>query len=432
MRERQLGALAVCLVASALNAGSAFAQAQGRVVSTVIDEHGDPLPGVVVTATTMRTTMAGGECVTGANGRCAIALIDATMTYDFVLVKRGFQRLAVSLKIVFGTTDRRTFQLASEGSSAESRVLVSAEDRLAMGETRLGVLKLVEAIEAERSGDLEAAIAGLRDAVRLQPDLAAAHTRRASVALRLGLDEEAAAAALRAVDLDPASAEALLLRFEACRRLGDGTGASEAIAAMRVRGSLADAVAVVFNEAVDALNSDDLSRAEKGFLTVLELDPELDEAWAAVTDIAARQGRWREAAARADVVLRSRPDHVRALKIRYVALRELGEETAAGEALLAVAAADAAWAGPELFSRASGLYNAGRVAEAREAVTELLGLAPDYPPAHYLLGLCFDREGQPEAARRHLERYLELAPEGADAVSARRLVTILERSLPGT
>jgi tetratricopeptide (TPR) repeat protein len=432
MRDRRLGARAVGVVIAALSAGTAFAQAQGRVVSTVLDERGSPLPAVRITATTKRTAMAGGECLTGADGRCTIALIDATMTYDFVLMKQGFQRLEVSLKIVFGTTDTRTFQLASEGSGAESRVVVSAEDRLSMGETRLGVLKLVEAIEAERVGDLESALVGLRDAVRLQPDLAAAHARLASVALRLGLAEEAASAAKRAVDLDPASAAALLLRFEACRRLGDEDGAAETIAAMRARGSLADAVAVVFNEAVDALNRDDLRSAETSFVAALELDPDLDDASLALTDIAARQGRWREAAARADDVLRSRPGHIRALKIRYVARRELGEADAAREALLAVAAVDPEWAAPDLFNRGSNLYNAGRVAEAKVAVTELLGLVPDYAAAHYLLALCYDREGDRSAARKHLERYLELAPDGADAASARRLVAILEGSTPGS
>ncbi len=416
----------VSLILVACWSGTAFAQAQGRVVSTVLDERGTPLPSVKISATTKRTAMAGGECVTGADGRCTIALIDATMTYDFVLVKEGFQRLAVSLKIVFGTTDKRTFVLASDGSGSESRVVVSNEDRLSMHQTRLGVLKLVEALEAERAGDLESALAGLRDAVRLQPDLAAAHTRLASVALRLGLDEEAAEAAERAIALDPASAEAFLLRFESCRGLGDEDGAAEVIEAMRARGSLADAVAVVFNDAVDALHRNDLVRAESGFLTALELDPGLVNATIALTDIAARQGRWQEAARRAEEVLRSQSDHIGALKTRCVALRELGDDERALGALRAVAAADPEWAAPDLFNRASDLYNAGRIADAKIALAELLSLVPDHPASHYLLALCSDREGRTGTAVQHLRRYLELDPAGADASSARSLLAILE------
>ena len=59
-------AWAVSLILVACGSGTAFAQAQGRVVSTVLDERGAPLPGVQISATTKRTAMAGGECVTGA------------------------------------------------------------------------------------------------------------------------------------------------------------------------------------------------------------------------------------------------------------------------------------------------------------------------------------------------------------------------------
>ncbi len=51
--------------------------------------------------------------------------------------------------------------------------------------------------------------------------------------------------------------------------------------------------------------------------------------------------------------------------------------------------------------------------KARRHLETVLRQKPDEPEAHYLMGLLMrDEVGDPTAAHRHFERYLELAPEG--------------------
>ena len=59
----------------------------------------------------------------------------------------------------------------------------------------------------------------------------------------------------------------------------------------------------------------------------------------------------------------------------------------------------------------------------------MLELLPDYPPAHYLFGLCYDRERDLERARSHLEKYLTLDPNGAEADEARHLLISMSQKL---
>jgi tetratricopeptide (TPR) repeat protein len=130
----------------------------------------------------------------------------------------------------------------------------------------------------------------------------------------------------------------------------------------------------------------------------------------------------------AEQVLQRDPDNLKQLKERYVGLRELGD-AAASQALQVVTAADPGWAAPEVYNHTSQLYSNGQVEAARVALRQLLDLLPDYPPAHYLIGLCYDRERDLDSARSHLVRFLELDPQSDEAEAARLILTSRDYSL---
>ncbi|MFN2432730.1 MAG: tetratricopeptide repeat protein, partial [Gemmatimonadota bacterium] len=67
-----------------------------------------------------------------------------------------------------------------------------------------------------------------------------------------------------------------------------------------------------------------------------------------------------------------------------------------------------------LYELADVLRAAGRVDEAEEAYRRILTINPDWPRAHYGLGMAFAARGEPAAARRELGRFLELW-SGADS-----------------
>jgi tetratricopeptide (TPR) repeat protein len=406
--------------------GFSYAQAQARMVFAVFDELGEALPDVGISATTRQTALAGGDCMTGSHGRCTIGFVDATMIYDMVLAKEGYQELRVIFKpVITDITTERKFLLAAHGSGVESGQLGRDEDPANLQPGQQGVVRYNQAYEAERSGDLEAALSLAQRAFNLDPDLVPARILQARVALRLGKYGEASNAAAAATTIDPTAYEAHHIRHEACRQLGDDACISEAAAGLKAAGSLAEVAARAFNQAIEDYNQGNLTLAEDGFRQAVRLDPDLVEAYAALTGIYSQQERWQQAVAMAEQVLQRDPDNLKHLKIRYLGLRALGD-AAAGKALQSMAAADPQWAAPELYNNASQLYNDDQVEAAKAALNDLLALLPDYPPAHYLLGLCYDRERDGQRTRSHLERYLELDPNGAEADMARELLTSLD------
>jgi tetratricopeptide (TPR) repeat protein len=425
--------LRVCVTSLVLmlaGVGISLPQALSRIEFKVFDEVGEPLSGVKLSATTRQTELAGGECMTGAGGRCTIGFVDATMIYDLVLVKEGYQELRVVFKpVIDNITVGRRFMLAAHGSGVVSGQLGRDEDPANLQRGNRGTLRYNQAYDAELAGELEAALDLAAQAVRLDPGLAPARVLLARVALRLGRFDEASKRAAAAIDIDPTAYEAHHIRYEACRQLGDDTCLKEAAAGLKEAGTLTEVASNAFNQAIDAFNQGNLTVAEDGFRQAVRLDPEMVPAYAALAGIYIQQQRWQQAIAMAEQVLRRDPSNLKHHKVRYMGLRALGDTAAADTVLQELAVGDPQWAAPELYNSASQLYNNDQVEAARAALDSLLVLLPEYPPAHYLLGLCYDREGDLERARIHLEQYLILDPNGAEADVARPLLISMSQKL---
>jgi tetratricopeptide (TPR) repeat protein len=84
---------------------------------------------------------------------------------------------------------------------------------------------LDEAIDAEEDGDLDRALALLDPALALDSVISEGWTRRASILLQLGRQEEALPSADRALAADPEDAWARNCRGDALRALGLGRDA---------------------------------------------------------------------------------------------------------------------------------------------------------------------------------------------------------------
>jgi tetratricopeptide (TPR) repeat protein len=283
-----------------------------------------------------------------------------------------------------------------------------------------------EGVEAQQAGDLEGAMAMFREAAEIDPEFAPAFTGIATVAVEQGNFEEAAAAAERAVTLDPESYRALQVRYDAYRNLGDDSKAAAAAKALKQAGDISEATARTFKEAVEAYKAGDPEVAKARFRQALDLEPELVAAYSNLAQIYMREGDAAQAAAMADEVLRRRPDDVPALKVRYEALHEMGDDDAAKSALEAVAAADPTWVATVLFDHAQELFNANRIEEAGIIVEQILTVRPDHAGSLYLAGLCSNSAGDTAAAKAHLEHFLEVAPDSEMAPVAREILTYLQ------
>ncbi|MBD3853439.1 MAG: tetratricopeptide repeat protein, partial [Acidobacteria bacterium] len=111
-----------------------------------------------------------------------------------------------------------------------------------------------------------------------------------------------------------------------------------------------------------------------------------------------------------------------ALKIRYDAMRSLGDTAGARQALEALIRADPQWASTDLFNHAVELYNSDQMADAANALEKVVEAQPDDAKALFLLGMARYNLGDSEDAKKHLARFLELAPDDPDAALAKEML----------
>lgn len=80
----------------------------------------------------------------------------------------------------------------------------------------------------------------------------------------------------------------------------------------------------------------------------------------------------------------------------------------------------------EPYDRGIKLYNAGDLAGAREQFKKVLEIDAKHARAHYYLGLCLISTEENSAAKQHLRRFLELAPDDPEAQSAKQMLEFLD------
>jgi tetratricopeptide (TPR) repeat protein len=78
-----------------------------------------------------------------------------------------------------------------------------------------------------------------------------------------------------------------------------------------------------------------------------------------------------------------------------------------------------------LYNEAAGALNKLDDDTARPLLERCLAVDPEYPPCHFEYGMLLLRSGDMEGAKRHLELYLEHAPDGRDAETARETIKYL-------
>lgn len=406
---------ALSLLAAALPLGAVVEE--GVLVARVVDEATDrPLAGARVVVTSDEYADFREELTSARNGSVRLTVLDATTPYLFHVEAEGYQPIEARVKLTPGRTLRYTFRLSRLDGPSQS-------ERAAYNQA---VAFYNAGIAAQGSGDLAAAEENLRRAAETHPPLAAAHSALAELLAGRKRCDEALAPARRAHELEPGDTRTLGVLYECHRALGREEEARAALAALAAASGDPAAAVRLYNEAARTLGLGATEKARRLLEEALLLDPRLTAAHLALAKIALAEGRAAEAAAAAERALAIEPEDRQALGMRYQSYRSLGDEARADEALAAFVAAHPEAAAEALFRRAAERFQAGEAAAARTALETLLKRLPDHAEGHHLLGMIAAGEGDAEAARRHLGRFLALAPDHPDAVAARRLLEELE------
>jgi len=394
------------------------AEAQAARVSLVVKGvDGKPIEGVTVTVTNPAQAASEIIKVTNKKGKVTITHLDSFPTYTYKLEKEGYQILKTQVHPDYTETNRLEFVLRPQRIKAPEGV----QQTESKGNRALAAFK--EGVDAQQGGDLDLAEKKFRQAAEFDPTLAEPHIALAVVAHQKGDYASAAAQTELALAINPSNEQALHLRYDSYRLLGDDEKAAEAAEALRQTGSGSDAARRLFNEGLDVYRGGDTETAVTKFQQAVGLDPELVNGYVMLASISLSEGDPTEAGAMASKALEIEPNNTNALKIRYDAFLSLRDTAGARQALEALIQADPEWAGNDLFNHAVELYNADEMASAASALRKVVELRPDDAKAHFLLGMAEYNLGEIESAKKNLTRFLELAPDDPDAALAREMLT---------
>jgi tetratricopeptide (TPR) repeat protein len=145
----------------------------------------------------------------------------------------------------------------------------------------------------------------------------------------------------------------------------------------------------------------DYGPAEEAYKKAIELDPNSAEAYRGLSNIYNAQKKFDQAAEAS----------AQAMKL----------DSAAGGAAGGGGNANA------LFNQGVILWNAGKIADAKEQFTQAVKIDPSLAEAHYWLGMANLNEGKLPEAATSFEEYLKLAPTGQYADQAKGVLSQIKK-----
>ena len=181
----------------------------------------------------------------------------------------------------------------------------------------------------------------------------------------------------------------------------------------------------LYNQGSNALNSGDYETAELLFTNALEKKPDLVSAMGGLARVYSQRGDHVRAVEYAEQVAAAGEDMENMNQILYAGYDALGMEDKAEAALKALQATDMGKAGKNMFNKAADFFNSGQIPEAQAELEKLLVADPNHPEANYMLGICYAGT-DPAKAKVQFEKFLSLAPDHADAPTAREMLQYLE------
>jgi tetratricopeptide (TPR) repeat protein len=155
-----------------------------------------------------------------------------------------------------------------------------------------------------------------------------------------------------------------------------------------------------YNIAYSYSQKKDYDKAEAEYKKAIELKADYVEAYNGLANIYNAQRKFDEAAA---------------------ASAKATELAGSAPGALAGGNADA------MFNQGVILWNAGKIADAKKQFEATIAAKPDHAEAHYQLGMALVNEGNLQGAAAEFEKYLQIAPTGPNAATAKSLLAQLKK-----
>lgn len=273
---RKTTAIRFALLGLLAGATSLLAGAQGRVHGKVVDENGNPVPGVKITITDPDVKGRVIETVSDELGKYQLVIVDATKVLPWKIEKQGFHTTQTPKKVPAATTTELDLTVYSLGVALPKGEMPSAEDLDAAKAKAEAATKSVESFNAGaklyKAADLDGALAQFEQAVAYDPTLARAYAAMAMIRHEKKQWAEAGAAADRAAELNPADATNQQVRFDAYSRLGDREKLATALEGLKAADPKG-AAQFLYQRGETMFNAGDSAGAESVLAEAVTLDP---------------------------------------------------------------------------------------------------------------------------------------------------------------
>jgi len=410
--------LAACVLVSVI--ASPVLAAGGSLRGKVTDSSGAPLAKVEVTLTGTDSDFEK-TATSNKKGEFTLAVPDAARNYTIRFEKDGYATFEQPFDMASGQTIGGEWVLATEAEAA------AASGQLQQLEAKDKATKAYNrGVDAYNGGNVDDAIAAIREAVEADPQLELGHATLGRILLEAKRWEEARAAAEAFLAVSPEQPLALQTLYDSYWEAGDKTKAEEVLKRLLAVDTGSAVAARIFNQAVAATKLGDYDAAAEGFAKAHELDPELHQALLPLAQIHFAKGEWQPAIEKAEAYLAKDKEHPRAHVVRYLGYRELGNTEAADRAFAELQKYSPEGAA-EMFLR-DGIndFNDGKIPESIQNVETSIRLDPTNPMAHHQLGLCYSSAGENSKARAAFEKFLELAPDHPEAATVKEMLAYLK------
>jgi len=404
-----------------LPSASAFAGAEGRLSGTIVDENGKGIDGVQVTLIVLDTEKSEIK-ETNKKGRFSFLVVDSTARFGLRMEKSGFMTLQEGIDIQAGGTTRLEWVM-KEGSTLEAAPGTAPEAPPVGSAAAIDLYNAAATLYNE--GDRAGAVAQFQAALAEDPTLAAAHKAIAEVYLAENSTAEAVASAQKYYELEPDSADAISLLYDALKTAGRAEEGAALLDQLVEKDPSPATAKRLFNMALESSKKGQLEGALAGFTRALAVDPSLGQGYLGLADTYLRMGRYDEALEQAEKANTMLPDNIGVPLVQYQAYRRKGDADAAQSAFALVREKNPSRAAVVLYDEGKALFEANAIDEALPLFESVLEMDSSHPDATYMLGLCKLNQSAIDEAKPLLQRFIELAPDHPDAATARQMLSAL-------
>lgn len=184
---------------------------------------------------------------------------------------------------------------------------------------------------------------------------------------------------------------------------------------------IVDPAIEAYNEGAELANQGQMAEAIVKMEEAVKAKPDLTMGHMSLAKLYSRTDAWEKAITAANAALAISPDEPDMFAILAQAYEKTGNKEKAKE-FKAKAPANP----PQLYNDAAKLINAGNDKEAEPLLKRAVDADPSFAQAEYELGMVYVRLGNVAGAKEHLQKYLELEPNGKEAPVAKEMLKYVQ------